>query len=412
MIKAGEFFLNLGVKSPEKALGAMGSVNKAMLDMKSNGIAAKAAVVGAIYALKRMIMSSAQLGTGLEQFKNLTGESTDALQRWQYAMMKTGVDATETESAIKSVQETMGKMRMNLGAPSGMAVLQETVGFDHEKASKTMYVMDKLRQYLKTDKDITRANQVAASFGLSPGVIQGMRAGTLELDKISSSKILSESTIARLAKVNSAWLEFQNTWKLMQARLVADFGLKRVDTLQNSLKFISTTTADINKLLKQVPALQNAMVAAGVAISAAWAPLTATVGGVIIALSDLQKYKEGRYGEMATARLMGLDPAKRKEVNEQLQRDMTDPSKTKPSVLFSPEWDRKIKAFFGHDDNWYRQQGYPIPKGGSGRGPQSDVNFNQQIYNYGVEGSDEIGRGAMEGVAAAVRQMGALTEAN
>lgn len=248
-----ELFVKLGIKGADKTRSALENVGEGLENVKSMSLEAKAALVGAVYALERLMSGAAQQGLALKQFGDFTGLSTDRLQRWQYIARQTGTSADEMASSIKSVQAAMAKMAAGQGSPAGLGAVMGKVGLDPSRLRDTFYVMDKLREYAKATKDVPDlANQFLASFGLSEGAIRTMRESDLDLNKVSPDKLFSGNQIEQLAKISVAW---ENLWDKIQkgaGAFASLHGLKLVNEISKItdevLKLIGAFTKLIEKL--------------------------------------------------------------------------------------------------------------------------------------------------------------------
>jgi hypothetical protein len=288
-----ELFINLGVKGDGPAQKALVGMKKGLGDISSASLAAKAGVLAVLYGLERLTQGAAQQGLELQQFANLTGLSTDRLQRWQYAARQAGVSNEEMAASFKGIQTAMGNMQLGLGAPAGFGVFARTVGFDQTKLRDTFYVMEKLKEFAKVSPPDV-GNQILKSFGLGEGTIQFLRTTSVELDKIKPRNLFSEAEINQLAKVNIAWSNFWNTVKLFSGHFTAKYGADVIKDIASAFQFFVHLGSDVNKLIKDFPVLQDVAVAAGLAIAVAFAPLTALIAGVVLILGEVEKYREGK----------------------------------------------------------------------------------------------------------------------
>ena len=94
----GELFVNIGIKGTEKTIQALGNVKSGLGAVASTSLEVKAAIIGAIYALERLISTSADMGMSLANFKILFGNSTKELQQFQNAGREVGLTFEETAS--------------------------------------------------------------------------------------------------------------------------------------------------------------------------------------------------------------------------------------------------------------------------------------------------------------------------
>lgn len=203
-MKIAELFVELGVKGTDKAKQGLTSVKTGMGEIYTSGLAAKAAILAAMYALEQMVQQSNQAGTELTSFANATGLSAETLQRWQYAGRQFGVTAQETSATISGLQRSMTQMLLTGQAPGGMAMLASKVGFDPARARDTLYVMQKLQEYAKVvPADMARS--VLGSFGLGDSMIGAMRKGAFNPEAFAKANIYSDREAMSLMRMNAAW---------------------------------------------------------------------------------------------------------------------------------------------------------------------------------------------------------------
>lgn len=245
-----ELFVNLGVKGTEKTTKMIGGVKDALGNVSHEGLAAKAAIIGVMYGLERLMSQSGKTGTSLVQFASFTGLSAETLQRWQYAARLAGESSEELLGNVKSVQGAMTAMLTGHGAPEGMAMLANKVGFDPSKARDTFYVLNKLQEYANATKNTPDlANRVMASFGLTDGTIAAMRRNAFQAKTLSQAPIYSDRETSQLNKVDVAWGELGHKIEMAMGHLTAKHGLELV--------------GDISKVVSQVMKLADAFIILG-----------------------------------------------------------------------------------------------------------------------------------------------------
>lgn len=246
-ITAGELFVNLGVKGSDKTIGALTGIKKGLGETASMSLEAKAAIVGAMYALERLFAASGAAGTNLTNFNALTGLSTKQLQQWQYAARQAGISNEEFTGSLKAVQTGMTNMLLGKGAPEGMALLANKVGFDPKRARDTFYVMEQLQKFAKTaPADV--GNSVLKSFGVSEGTIAGMRRGVFNQQAFAKAPSYSDKEIGALDKANVAWSNLGN--KIEMA--FGHFNAKHGGALVNDISKIVTQVIKLAEALQHV----------------------------------------------------------------------------------------------------------------------------------------------------------------
>lgn len=237
-MKIADLFINLGVKGSEAAVSTFGKINDGVKEIGASSLATKAAILGVVYGLEQMMSASAKNGMELQQFANLTGISTDVLQRWQYMARQSGVSADEMSSSFKNVQAAMDKMNTGQGAPKGIEAIARSLqktgsGLDINRAVKdTVYMMDKLREYAATTQDSpARANDWLNSFGLGEGTIQMMRTNKMKMENIKPDQIYSKGEIGQLGQVEVAWSNLGKKVEMAFGHLTSKHGLSIVQDI-------------------------------------------------------------------------------------------------------------------------------------------------------------------------------------
>lgn len=408
----GELVLNLSVKGTDKAVSGLKSIKDGLKSIASASFETKAAIIAAVYALERFTIGAAQLGTSLRQFNNETGLSTERLQRWQYAMLQSGVTAEETQQNVENVQRIMGKMALGQGAPAGWARVAQSVGLDFERAKiDTFYLMDKLREYAKKEKNITLANEALESFGQTGKFVGAERTNNLDLDQIPKSQLLSDNTINRLNRINIAWLNFWRTLKLFQGRLVANYGLDGIKELQNAFKFLTSVVSNIQKITRDFPQLVSVAKLAAVAIIAAFAPLTSIITGITLLLAEAQKYREGKSTIFSKGGLLdGLVRGDDKSIDA-LKQNLNKKAEGNPlrgvgteSLKGAFKWlyEKGGEAGSFIKDNVIGPPKVDPLKTDKKSGPLS---LNVNVQNHGVAGAQDINQTIGSSVDYALRQM-------
>lgn len=239
-MKIAELFVNLGLKGADQAGKALGGIKGGLGEVKSLSLEAKAAILGVVYGLEKMMSNSAQAGTGLYNFNALTGMSTKELQQWQYAARQAGVSGEELTGSMKAVQSTMANMLMGKGAPEGLAMVANKVGLDPAKMRDTVYMMQQLQKFAQqVPQDV--GNQMLKSFGLSEGTIAAMRRNMFRPDVMAKAPTYGTGEIKQLDKVNVAWSNLGQKVQMAFGHMTAKDGMKIVGE-------ISKMTTEILKL--------------------------------------------------------------------------------------------------------------------------------------------------------------------
>src|SRR4051812_3068268 len=108
----GELFVNIGIKGAEKTVGALKSVGGFMGDLSAKGLAAKASIVGAIYALERLTEAGGQYGSSIKNLGIYTGQSTKYIQQLREAFRESNVDINEADQSIQNMVKALSDAKL------------------------------------------------------------------------------------------------------------------------------------------------------------------------------------------------------------------------------------------------------------------------------------------------------------
>lgn len=385
-----ELFVNIGVKGDGQAKEALKNTKSGLQDIKSNAILAKAALIGVIYGMQQLLMDTSRTGMALQQFKGATGLSVQELQKWQVAGRQFGVGADEVAGSIKGIQSAMTNMLLGKGAPEGMGIVARMVGFDPSKARDTFYVLEKLQAFAKiAPPDV--GGHVLRNFGLSDNMLQFLRQNNLDISKIQAP--YSDKSIARAAKMSAALDNLGMRFRLFLGGFALQHGDHLISILGRTLTVIQDVTKAVSTLMKDFPAMRDVAVAAGVAIAAAWAPVTAAVAGLVLLLNEVQKYREGK-DSLFNGKSGVYD----------------SPFAQAPSKLMN--WLTSSEAMWGANDTTKRPAGaksiFDEDKKPAGN---STVN---QTFNFQHDGKNarDVGDSAKRGIREAYRQLPSQPQVN
>ncbi len=286
----GELFINLVIKGGEKAGRTIGAVNKSVEDLRSNSLAAKAAIVGMVYGFERLTGFASQIGMDLYKFGVTTGLSTRELQKWQYAANRFDVAGDEMAQTIRGIQQAVADMRLGKGAPEAMGL----VGIDTKRADDTFYVLEKLQEFAKKQRpDI--ASNLLKSFGISDNVFQMLKSMDMKKDMIKSEDIISNGEIMKLVRINKEWKDFWFTLKTMGTKLVAsdEFG-QMFKALADGVFYLLGAGKDIVKFIKDLGLLKETLIGIGLALGAIFAPVTTAIAAIVAGIHELKNLWEGK----------------------------------------------------------------------------------------------------------------------
>lgn len=190
---------------------------------------AKAAIIGAMYALQRLFSASGQRGTDLANFNSLLGVSTKTLQEYQYAARQVGVSNQEVEGSFKAIQGAMTKTLMGEGAPKGLDwVAKLTGGISPEDienfAKQPQLLIQRLQEYAQKETNVGLRNETLKSFGIGDNMIAALTRNAFTPEVMSKAPTYSDSEVNALDKANIAWSNLGNKIEMAVGRFNAMHG--------------------------------------------------------------------------------------------------------------------------------------------------------------------------------------------
>lgn len=225
-----DLFVSLGIKGADKTLSTMKDVKVSIADIGSTSLATKAALVGMMYGLERLMSNSMTTGNNLMQFATATGLSAESLQRWQYAARQAGVQGEELTSSVEAVQKSIVNMMLGKGNPEGMRMVANSVGIDPAKARDTFYMLGKLQEFAKkAPADV--GNTILSSFGLTQGIINAMRRDMFRPEVMNKAPIYSNSGAKALQAIDVQWANLGQKIEMAIGKLNIKHGGKLVSDI-------------------------------------------------------------------------------------------------------------------------------------------------------------------------------------
>lgn len=229
-MQLGEMFINLGIKGSDKAIKATQEVKSSIADVTSNGLAAKAAIVGMVYELEQLMSASIKVGDSLTTFNKETGMSAQMLQHWQYAGRQFMVGADDIQNTFVGLQSTITKMSTGT-IPAGTGIISNALGIDISQIKDAETMMKALRQYALTEKNTGWANEALKSFGLNGKMIAAMRANAFSDQNLNKGELYSDSQLLQNQKIGVAWSNMFDHIEKGIGKLNAKHGLNLVKDL-------------------------------------------------------------------------------------------------------------------------------------------------------------------------------------
>lgn len=217
-LSAGEFFVNLGLKGADGTIGLLNKTTGGFSELKSMSVETKAAILGVLYALEKIVSTSGQLGTSLQNFKAVSDINPDVLQRWEYAAIKAGVPTQTLLNSFLKLQSVAFDVRAGKGLPewltpiiTSLAQHGQDIGTDWaSRWQKDPTLAFKAIQQFAQLSDIDRSTRALAleRAGFDPNLVTALMRESFtqaNLNKVPQSAILKRDEIERLDTMRQKW---------------------------------------------------------------------------------------------------------------------------------------------------------------------------------------------------------------
>lgn len=207
-MQVGEAFIKLGLKGDDASAKRLVRVDGILKSLAKNALIMKATLIGAAYAINRLGQGSINQGVAIGKFTALTGQSSEMLQRWQYAARQFNVSAEEVTGSFSSLQQKAAEIKLK-GPTGEFQAFANAIDFDYTRIDDLNYFMGKIREFAQSNvysRDIS--NTILGQL-VSPEMIGFLRQTKLDLDSIASSALLSEKAIQSRKNLRVAYDNLQ-----------------------------------------------------------------------------------------------------------------------------------------------------------------------------------------------------------
>lgn len=286
-----ELFVNLGVKGSDKSVSDVAKLQKGLKDTASVSLEAKAAIIGAMYALERLFATSGQTGTQLTNFNALMGGGmVQTLQQYQYAARQVGVANEEVGGTFKNLTSTATKTLQGLSRPSGAAYIANATKTDLNPLLKAAteghpeQLLLKLQEFAQ-HREINQGlmNEALKSFGLGDSMISALKRNAFRPEVLKQAPTYSDKEVQSLDKANIAWSNLGNKIEMAVGHFNAEHGGEIV-------KNISTIVDKVVKLAEKFDVLATKLELFKLITKAfeGWAEIFQGISDAIDKINDLK----------------------------------------------------------------------------------------------------------------------------
>lgn len=298
-MKLGEFFIALGFDVDDQKLKEFnGQLKDGLKDMlKLSAVAA-----GAVYAVNSFVAGSVAAATALRNFNTETGNSIEALQKWQIGATLTNaaISADQVTASFQNMAQSIADVTMGKG-PSGQFAM---LGISNVRGMDVGEVMEQLRQNFDRNVEawgLPQTVNLMREVGFDPGMLNALKMTRKEFDALVDGKILDPESRQRLVDLGDAIAKFKWEFKFFKDQLSAQWSPRLIEVIERSVPIMKDFAASVKAVGDALsnmwnnidPGWQNAMIGIAVLLLAYFNPVTAMFVALAAAIWDVGRALRG-----------------------------------------------------------------------------------------------------------------------
>lgn len=268
-LKVGDLFVQLGISADSAKVKDFA---KALGNLTVDAAAAIVGLAGVQYKLAQIANEAMNVAVGFQQFTAQTGLSWRELQKWQIVAEQANVSAESVASSVGALQRNLAEIRLGGGNIAPFQML----GINANQSA--FGVLQQLRGAIKGLDNATATNMIS-QMGINPEMMELLTLSDEKFKELSKTVVgMNQAQSETFLKAKESLVQFG-----LQARYIG-FGV--VANLVNGFTALKERLFEIRGVL---PVLGAAFAAAALY----FAPITASIALLLLALEDLAVYFAG-----------------------------------------------------------------------------------------------------------------------
>lgn len=269
--KAGEFYVNLGLKGDDDTQRKLDKQTDYWKNIKGASTEAKLAILAVLYGVERMVSTYGAAGNELVNFTTITDISRKKLQAYEIQAQKAGAANGELTTTFDNLQKQMFGVMTGSGVPPWLATITGTlqgmgVQFTDAEKKNTAQAwgqnpdlfFQRINQFANNKLlDKWKTTNVLREMGFSDNIVAGMMRHFFDPSAIkgAESQVWSDKTVENLAKLNSEWVNLLINFKQFMGTLAGSDLTKFVKDLSGIAHQLERIGGDLNIIGKKAGAL-------------------------------------------------------------------------------------------------------------------------------------------------------------
>jgi hypothetical protein len=246
------------VKGSEKTLGALSGMQKGLKETASVSLEAKAAIVGAMYALEQLFAASNQAGNNLTNTNAVFNTNIQSLQRYRFAARQVGASNEAMSATFKGLQDTATKTLLGMNKISGMARVSGITNTDINPLLKAATeghpeaLIQKLQEYAQKEQNAGLRHQVLSSFGIADDIQAAMMRNAFRPEMLAKAPTYSDKEVSALDQSAIKWKNLGTQIEMAVGHFNAKHGGEIVDNIQKIVSSVEKLAESFVKFAEKV----------------------------------------------------------------------------------------------------------------------------------------------------------------
>lgn len=279
----GEFLVKLGFSGAGEMLNKLDSL--------------KATTFRAVSEMNKLTEAARQHAYMMEVYEKTTGKSADQLQNLSYRAAQFNITQEELANTLRNIQQISTNVRLGRGMPSAFSL------FGIDPNQDPAQILSQLQNAINT-LDAPTALNIASELGIDEKMFYMLKMSSKEMGELNKQYRVTAQERSNLMKLNAEWQKFWFLLKQIQTKFQATTSKFQADLLAKLLEIIdraSEMASSFMKALEASKALKIAVIALGIAMTAAFSPALLLLGAIFLVFEDIYTYLQG--GDSITGRI-------------------------------------------------------------------------------------------------------------
>ena len=293
-MQVGELFIALGFDVDDSKLKSFNDgIKSSMTDLlKLSGIAA-----GAVYSIDKFIESSLHNSTSLRQFTAETGESAEALKKWQVAAQLSNPEMSidEVTAAFKRMNAAISSAQYS-GEKGGVFA---QLGINNVQNKTSAQLLDELRHNFQSNVGrwgLPKTLDFMEQLGVPKSMARTFKLSDEDIDKMTRGLTVTDQQNEKMNKLADTIRRASLEWQHWKDVITAQYSDDMILFVEKASKKFNDLYLNVKSFIDRAPEFSDGLkiMAGGAAfLMAAFAPLTTLMAGILLLFNDIGSYSRG-----------------------------------------------------------------------------------------------------------------------